>query len=168
MTNILKPHVETKQREKGARKPETTWPRILRGHLRKLVVSKREAYANALEHALHLIVKESVSANPKLWIKVLESKKSFKPSKQGLEEAGYIPDCKFRMYKNLFTPLEWEEITKQRVLEKEEALNRDVNTLKNVDDVLRYLSNLKSLRDMIKQDPFIQGCIAIRHRRLGV
>ncbi|XDO01612.1 hypothetical protein [Phytophthora cinnamomi ormycovirus 1-1] len=169
-SNLLRPPKPNiiGSRHKGTRKEDFTWARVLRNLVSKWITKECSGYGNALVHALSLVIKESVTNNNELWIKVLNSKKSFKPDREALRTAGIIPDLNIRQYTNLFTPIEMEEIKRTGLLEKEDQLKQVSSRLKSIRDVISFIELCDSMKRELKDSRILTTIKEIRSARLSV
>jgi hypothetical protein len=168
--NILRPPspVNTGPRKKGIRKEDYTWARTLRSIVGKWITKECSGYGNALVHALKLVIQESVTSNRELWIKVLSSKKSFKPNREALKVSGIIPDLNIRQYANLFTPIEMEEIKGTGLLEKEDELKLLSSRLGSIDSVISFIALCDDIKKNVKDSRILTTIKEIRSARLNV
>jgi hypothetical protein len=168
--NILRPPkpLVTRSRARGAKREDYTWARVLRSIVNKWFTKEYSMYGNAIVHALNLIVINSVSANRELWMNVLSSKRSFKPTRDELKENGIIPDVNIRDYLNLFTPLEVEEIKKTGLLQQEDELRSASSRLKTVEDIISFIGNCDANKKKLKDDRMLSIIKQIRRDRLVV
>jgi hypothetical protein len=79
-----------------------------------------------------------------------------------------MPDISLTEYRNLFSPIEWDEIITNKVLDAELYLKNWAKTLKDVPSIMAYLRDLESLRQKFSDDGILQTVLRIRRSRLAV
>jgi hypothetical protein len=155
-------------RKKNDRRNDLTYRRLLLRTVEQWFKKEYIAYGHALVHGLSLIVRNSVRSNRELWMRIINSKKSFRPSINDLKANGIVPDVNVAQYKSLFSPIEWGEIQSSGILEIEANLKAKSGKLDSYQKIVDFVEYCNSIRDQVKADRTMLAVKDIKRHRLRV